>query len=88
MGDSFFPLILPVMGVINKVVAYDVDDGALTQLYLAASPQVQALDIRGQYFVPIADANHGSSTGHRQDLRAQFMTWTLQELSERGFRLL
>ena len=44
-------LIAGVMGLRNKVMAYDVTEGALTQLYAATSP---ALATGGGYFVPIA----------------------------------
>ena len=33
---------------------FDADEGALTQLYLAASDEVEAHDLRGRYFVPVA----------------------------------
>ncbi|KAL1528035.1 hypothetical protein AB1Y20_009404 [Prymnesium parvum] len=44
-------LIEVVMGLRNKVMAYDVTDGALTQLYAAASHN---LTTGGGYYVPIA----------------------------------
>lgn len=30
------------------------DQGALSQLYLATSPDVEVRDVRGRYFVPVA----------------------------------
>ena len=69
------------------MVAYNVHDGALTQLYLATSPEVQAKSIRGEYYIPIADRAPGSATGRRQDLQKDVMEWTLAELQRRGYEL-
>ena len=44
-------VIAGVMGLRNKLMAYDVTEGALTQLYAATSP---ALTTGGGYYVPIA----------------------------------
>lgn len=34
--------------------ALSVEDGALTQLYVAASPDIETGDVRSKFFVPIA----------------------------------
>jgi hypothetical protein len=44
-------VIAAVMGLRNKIMAYGVTDGALTQLFAASSP---SLTTGGGYYVPIA----------------------------------
>ncbi|ORZ28828.1 hypothetical protein BCR41DRAFT_297863 [Lobosporangium transversale] len=39
----------------NRWVAKDPKMACLTQLYLATSPEVESMDIRGRYFIPIAN---------------------------------
>ncbi|KAI8597985.1 hypothetical protein EDD21DRAFT_383919 [Dissophora ornata] len=41
--------------VVTNMVAMKPEVGALTQLYLATSPEIENLDIRGRYFIPIAN---------------------------------
>ena len=44
-----------VFNVMTKIFAMSPRVGALTQLYLATSPEVESKDIRGRYFIPIAN---------------------------------
>ncbi|GAA5824763.1 hypothetical protein JCM3770_007147 [Rhodotorula araucariae] len=53
------------------------DDGAKTQIYLAASPEVDEKDYRGQYFVPIATPAAPSAYGQDKELAEQL--WKLSE---------
>ena len=55
------------------------------QLFLATSPRVEAEDIRGRYFVPIADPATPSAVAEDVSKCAEAMEWTLQELVSRGF---
>ena len=42
-------------GSLSRIgMIFDADEGALTQLYLAASDEVETRDLRGRYFVPVA----------------------------------
>lgn len=41
--------------VMTSIVGMTPEVGALTQLYLATSPEVENKDIRGRYFIPIAN---------------------------------
>jgi NAD(P)-dependent dehydrogenase (short-subunit alcohol dehydrogenase family) len=50
-GWALGGVIQAVMGLRNRLMAYDVVDGALTQLFAATSPSVQT---GGGYYVPIA----------------------------------
>ncbi|KAI8138272.1 hypothetical protein BJV82DRAFT_673816 [Fennellomyces sp. T-0311] len=40
---------------VENVIAVSSEEGSLTQLYLATSPEVESKDIRGKYFVPVAE---------------------------------
>jgi len=44
----------PLTAFIIRRLMITPEEGALTQLYLATSPEVEKDDIRGQYYVPIA----------------------------------
>ncbi|KAI8150268.1 hypothetical protein BJV82DRAFT_586528 [Fennellomyces sp. T-0311] len=41
-----------VVRLFNALVTISPEDGALTQLYLATSPEVESKDVRGEYYVP------------------------------------
>ncbi|KAG0275389.1 hypothetical protein BGZ96_003820 [Linnemannia gamsii] len=51
--------------------------GALTQLYLATSPEVESKDIRGRYFVPIANEIQPSTWARDEELQEKL--WTFSE---------
>lgn len=51
MGETLGNL----MDGVASVAAMRPEVGALTQLYLATSPEVENKDIRGRYFIPIAN---------------------------------
>uniref|UniRef100_A0A7S4LM61 Uncharacterized protein n=1 Tax=Eutreptiella gymnastica TaxID=73025 RepID=A0A7S4LM61_9EUGL len=53
------------------------DDGALTQLYLAAHPDVEAQGIHGQYFEPVAWAT--APTAHALNETLQDILWDISE---------
>ena len=55
--------------------------GALTQLFAATSPQAKS----GQYYVPVAVENSGSSYSQDQKLAAELWEWTETELAKHGY---
>ncbi|KAF9089257.1 hypothetical protein BGX29_012136 [Mortierella sp. GBA35] len=59
------------------VVAMTPKVGALTQLYLATSPEVEEKDIRGRYFIPIA--NEIQPTAWSRDEELQEKLWAFSE---------
>jgi len=63
---------------VATVFAKSPEDGALTQLYLATSPDVEEQNIRGQYYVPTAKHSTTSRFGRDEELAAK-----LWEFSER-----
>eukprot|EP01012_Entosiphon_sulcatum_P047864 TRINITY_DN6548_c0_g1_i3.p1 TRINITY_DN6548_c0_g1~~TRINITY_DN6548_c0_g1_i3.p1 ORF type:complete len:410 (+),score=96.27 TRINITY_DN6548_c0_g1_i3:924-2153(+) len=50
-----FAFLVTAAEAVVRLVAYDVPTGALTQLYLATSPEVEERDLRGGFFVPVAE---------------------------------
>ena len=58
-----------------------VQDGALTQLFLATSPQAKSR----QYYVPTAKENAGSKYSQDPKLAGELWDWTEKELAEHGY---
>ena len=54
-------LTLHLKNLIFSLVYMWPEDGALTQLYLATSPEVESQDITGAYFTPVAKRGQVSS---------------------------
>ncbi|KAG0063175.1 hypothetical protein BGZ89_010090, partial [Linnemannia elongata] len=73
MGESLGKL----MDVVSSVTAMTPEKGALTQLYLATSPEVENKDIRGRYFIPTA--NEILPTVESRDEELQEKLWTFSE---------
>lgn len=70
--------------VMKKNLMWTSEDGALTQVYLAAASEVETKDIRGKYFHPIAmeiNPSEFATEKNQKDL------WRFSEqlLSEKGF---
>ncbi|KAF9089261.1 hypothetical protein BGX29_012140 [Mortierella sp. GBA35] len=63
--------------VVAKCFAKKPKVGALTQLYLATSPEVEEKDIRGRYFVPIAKEIQPAP--YAKDEELQETLWTFSE---------
>ena len=85
VGASYGALMQQMAEFTASLVAYSSADGALTQLYLAASPEVVAKDIRGQYFVPIADAKVPSPFARNNTAVNTLTDWTLATLRKSGY---
>jgi len=63
--------------LIIRFLSLSVDQGALTQLYLATSPEIQNKDIRGRYFIPIA--NEIQPSEYARDEALQEKLWAFSE---------
>lgn len=61
-------------------------DGALTQLYLATSPEIASSKISGQYYVPLAKRSTASSAANE---KCASRLWILSEkfLADKGYSL-
>ncbi|KAG0060252.1 hypothetical protein BGZ90_004110 [Linnemannia elongata] len=66
-----------VFRLITKIVAMSPRVGALTQLYLATSPEIESKDIRGRYFIPIA--NEIKPIHYASDVDLQEALWVFSE---------
>ncbi|KAG0364845.1 hypothetical protein BC939DRAFT_498047 [Gamsiella multidivaricata] len=61
----------------SDLVAMAPEKGVLTQLYLATSPEIESRDIRGRYFIPIANEIQPSSYAHDEELQEKL--WAFSE---------
>jgi retinol dehydrogenase-12 len=68
----------PVIRFMVKSVSINVDDGALAQLYLATSPEIEEKEIHGKYYVPYGEP----ATPQRHPISKENQT-QLWELSEK-----
>ena len=65
------------LSITLKLMGMPPDVGALTQLYLATSPEVEEKEIKGRYFIPIAKEIQPSSLS--KDIALQDSLWTFSE---------
>ncbi|KAG0304244.1 hypothetical protein BGZ98_005756 [Dissophora globulifera] len=65
------------MQALTRTVGMTPTKGALTQLYLATSPEIEEQDIRGRYFVPIAKEIDPSPYARDEELQEKL--WTFSE---------
>jgi len=63
-------------------LSYPVRVAALTQLYLATSPEIQRLYHRGNYFIPVATEMRPSPISESVDLQEEL--WAFSERAARG----
>lgn len=59
------------------------EEGALTQLYLATSPEVEEKNIKGQYFVPFANAEIPTGVASQEDTPLELWNFTENLLKEK-----
>jgi NAD(P)-dependent dehydrogenase (short-subunit alcohol dehydrogenase family) len=52
-GTQYGAVVQRVLDVVEEWLYLSVEDGALTQLFVATSPQIELRDLRGRYFVPL-----------------------------------
>ncbi|KAF9171256.1 hypothetical protein BGX21_004915 [Mortierella sp. AD011] len=77
VGASSGAILKQVVGVTNIVVAVKPEVGCLTQLYAAMSTEIEEDDIRGRYFIPIA--NEILPSEYARDEELQEKLWTFSE---------
>ncbi|KAF9103358.1 hypothetical protein BGX29_003450 [Mortierella sp. GBA35] len=66
-----------VFKLLTSAVAVTPEVGALTQLYLATSPEVEEKDIRGRYFIPVAKEIQPSPYARDEELQEKL--WAFSE---------
>ena len=59
--------------------ALSLQDGALTQLYVACSPEIEEKNLRAQYFVPIAQQSPLDSKAPKITQEMKTKLWELSE---------
>ncbi|KAL2918557.1 hypothetical protein HK105_201958 [Polyrhizophydium stewartii] len=59
--------------------------GALTQLYVAADPEIEAKQYRGKYFVPYAALAEPTAVAKNEEFAAKTWEWT-QEILQKHYR--
>jgi hypothetical protein len=62
---------------IVRLTTVSTEDGAITQMYLATSPEIEEKDIRGQYYVPYGVP--GSVGRHASSQENQTKLWDFSE---------
>ncbi|KAG0337614.1 hypothetical protein BG000_005202 [Podila horticola] len=72
-----------MLDYLTMAAAMKPEVGALTQLYCATSPEIENLDIRGKYFIPIANELESDPIAFDEDLQERLWTWTVNIVKEK-----
>lgn len=80
--DSFGNFMTKIFETLSKVVAMTPEVGALTQLYVATSPEIVSKNIRGRYFIPIANEIQTSAYGQDEQLQEKLWSFTEELVRE------
>ncbi|KAJ3128687.1 hypothetical protein HK101_005354 [Irineochytrium annulatum] len=78
---SLAPYIKPVLGLFF----YTSPQGAYTQLYAAASPEVVEKGYKGKYFVPQAQVGESNAAGKDSEAARKLWEFTDELIKEKGF---
>ncbi|CAG8523762.1 10976_t:CDS:2, partial [Ambispora leptoticha] len=77
-------------GFLTKAIIYvvkfflmNVEDGSLTSLYAATSPEIEKENYRGKYFVPIAELGTPEPFATNQETASRLWKWTKDLLNEK-----
>jgi len=65
-----------LLGEAAKIFAKSPEDGALTSLYVATSPEIETNHINGQYFVPTAKLSKATALGRDEQLAAKLWEYS------------
>ncbi|KAF9199297.1 hypothetical protein BGZ59_004057 [Podila verticillata] len=74
--DTFGKATAVFFEYLTMVMAMKPEVGALTQLYCATSPEIENKDIRGKYFIPIANELDPNPIAFDEDLQERLWSWT------------
>ncbi|KAF9369116.1 hypothetical protein CPB97_003899 [Podila verticillata] len=72
-----------MLDTLTSIVATTPEVGALTQLYCATSPEIESKDIRGKYFIPIANELDPNPIAFDEDLQERLWSWTENIIREK-----
>ncbi|KAH8551821.1 hypothetical protein BGW37DRAFT_455754 [Umbelopsis sp. PMI_123] len=73
----------PVANFFIRAMSMNAEDGAITQMYLATSPEVEQKDIRGQYYIPYASPSKPLSFATSQENQTTLWDFTEKILYEK-----
>ncbi|KAF9132464.1 hypothetical protein BGW39_000101 [Mortierella sp. 14UC] len=82
-GETFGSFAGKMGNLAPKLFGMKAKEGALTQLYLATSPEVEEKDIRGRYYVPIAKEIQPSSYARDEELQEKLWTYSENLVEEK-----
>ncbi|KAG0224205.1 hypothetical protein BGX31_008156 [Mortierella sp. GBA43] len=83
VSDTFGSYIEKPVQFALRFLAAEPKVGALTQLYLATSPEIENKDIRGGYFIPIANEIQPNSFGLNEELQEKLWDFSEQLVREK-----
>lgn len=69
--------------IYNSWLTISTEDGALTQLYLATSPEVEEKNIRGEYYVPYATREKPTGVAALEEAPLELWNFTENLLKEK-----
>ncbi|KAG0319214.1 hypothetical protein BGZ97_002560 [Linnemannia gamsii] len=75
-GQKHVTLLEKVNFALRKSVGSTADQGALSQLYLATSPDVEVRDVRGRYFVPVAKEAAPATLARNEELQEKLWAYS------------
>lgn len=76
--------------ILNKISSYFIigpEKGAVTQTYLASSPEVEEKNYKGEYFVPYAKLSEASKPTQDKGLQEKLWNWSVEVLKSKGFEV-
>ncbi|KAG0319212.1 hypothetical protein BGZ97_002558 [Linnemannia gamsii] len=82
-GDEFGSLMGTVTEKVTRMVAMSPKVGALTELYVATSPEIENNDVRGRYFIPIANEIQPSALARDEELQEKLWTFSEKLMNEK-----
>ncbi|KAI9193127.1 uncharacterized protein BJ171DRAFT_532510, partial [Polychytrium aggregatum] len=83
-GAQYMPPI--IVSAFKTLLAVKPEFGALTQVYVATSPEIEKENYRGQYFIPTAILATPSNYATDGELATKLWDFTVGLLSEKGFK--
>ena len=69
--------------IFMDLVALNIRDGALTQIYLASAKEVEDMNIKGQYFGPVAESYAMAPIAHNEELAKKMWHFSEQLIAEK-----
>eukprot|EP00842_Homolaphlyctis_polyrhiza_P001356 jgi/Hompol1/2220/HPOL_005891-RA len=81
--SSWFFFLSPIVDFVEWTFSLTPKDGALTQIYCAASNKIVEENIRGEYLIPFGKVDLGSAHSRDPELAKKLWEWTEKTVAER-----